>query len=242
MRSRLQQDALHSIAAATSRPAPCSFENASCQDLLSFLDIPNVPSRHSGTIANLPSNLSSVQFPATAPTCSPEIASSLLSFLDIPVNDVNNASSSSSMPFPNAELPSPCRSSSILLPCHWHVTKIDGEVHICELGKTSSGSTTVTSSVIIYPDNVWKVFIHDMEVPAKCPLLASFPRNAPPFQVSTLCHLLCLKLAMLVMIALISSSSKICRVSCISVQWVVGILDVTNAVHACCRTWLFRNL
>ena len=69
MRSRLQQDALHSIAASTSRPAPCSPENTSCQDLLSFLDIPNVPSRHSGTIANLPSNLSSVQFPATAPTC-----------------------------------------------------------------------------------------------------------------------------------------------------------------------------
>ena len=90
----------------------------------------------------------------------------------------------------HANVPSLCRSSllsTILLPDnHWHVIEHGDEVHLCEFRKTSNGTSTVTSSVSIYPDNVWKVFIHDKKVPAKCPLLATFPDNILLSQVSTL--------------------------------------------------------
>ena len=87
----------------------------------------------------------------------------------------------------HANVPSLCRSSllsTILLPDnHWHVIEHGDAVHLCEIRKTSNGTSTVTSSVI---DNVWKVFIHDKKVPAKCPLLATFPDNILLSQVSTL--------------------------------------------------------
>ena len=90
----------------------------------------------------------------------------------------------------HANVPSKCRSSllsTILLPDnHWHVIEHGDEVHLCEIRKTSNGTSTLTSSVTIYPDNVWKVFIHDNKVPAKCPILAIFPDNILLSQVSAL--------------------------------------------------------
>ena len=57
----------------------------------------------------------------------------------------------------------------------WQIIEHDGEVQYCKVVKADNGACRVTSTLNIYSDKSWDVFIFDRKVPRENSLLSGFP-------------------------------------------------------------------
>ena len=154
--------------------------------------VPVPPAMHSSPP---PSTASLISFlGVAAPRSTDSSSSSSFMHSNLPCSAANP--STGSVPPSQADLP-PLSSSSICTPSenticlpddHWQMIGYDCETQYCRIEKSSSGASKVTSSVIIYTDKSWDVYINESKVPATSPVLARFPQHMSHLQVSELLH------------------------------------------------------